>query len=372
MFIFILLMGILLRIRVGLFYRFGVIFLALSAALFAYCFDPSTGLDLYRLQKYVQAVNFSGPDFWSSIWGAEESLAGTSMSGLVSFNLLCYVVRLLGDIRWLSAISVFTTIGILLSVLTDYVIANKYSSKEFGIGAILIFLGLQLQYVFSGVRNGMAVAAVVLGAYLLFYKKRGVALPIVLFFIGATMHPAVLILSVPVLLCRLKNQKAIRLLGVLAIPLIFMLPNVLTRIPLTFFQYLSNRIAFYQNTEFQYDRPEMIANLLVFATVGICAWIQRRHGLMTISRGLEGWYMNAYYILGFIMIGCSIHRDFALRIGYLMGIMAIPIVCKIFRSDSCRLKKMGYPSMALIVVIAVCAAKVYYDTALGFSHWTFL
>lgn len=372
LFCFILIVGLFSKIKVGYAYRVGVVVLAISAAVFAYRFEPGIGLDLYRLQRYVQSVNFNGANFWTSIWGAEGLLGGVSLSGMVSFNLLCYIVRLLGDVHWLSTISVVFTIGILLSVLTDYVIDNDYSSREFGVGTILMFLGMQLQYVFSGVRNGMAVAAVVLGLYLLLYKKHSTILPIVLFLVGATMHPAVLILAVPVLLCRIKNQNVVRGVCLFAIPLIFMLPNLLRSIPVPFFQYLGNRIAFYENVEYQYDRPEMIANILIFITVGTLVWINRRRERFKVQGELEAAYLNAYYILGFLMIGCSVHRDFALRIGYLMGIMAIPIVSRLYITDESQPYKLSPTTLVLTVIIIVCAGKVYYDTILGFSRWTFL
>ena len=369
---FILIIGLFIKLKVGYAYRAGVILLAMSASVFAYRFEPGVGLDLYRLQRYVQSVSFNGTNFWASIWGAEGLLGGISLSGMVSFNLLCYIVRLLGNVHWLSTISVIFTIGILLSVLTDYVIDNGYSSRELGVGVILTFLGMQLQYVFSGVRNGMAVAAVVLGVYLLVYKKRAPILPIILFLVGATMHPSVLILIVPAVLCRVKYQKVVRGVCLLAIPLIFMLPNALKSIPFPFFRYLGNRIIFYQSVEYQYDRPEMIANIMIFAVVGIVVWIKRKRGLFEVQEGLEKLYLNAYYILGFVMIGCSVHRDFALRIGYLMGIMAIPIVSRLYITDESKAYKLS-PSMFVITgTILVCAVKVYYDTILGFSHWTFL
>ena len=371
LFCFILIVGLFSKIKVGYAYRVGVVVLAISAAVFAYCFEPGIGLDLYRLQRYVQSVSFNGTNLWASIWGAEGVLGGVSLSGMVSFNFLCYIVRLLGDVHWLSTISVFFTIGILLSVLTDYVIDNGYSSREFGVGAILMFLGMQLQYVFSGVRNGMAVASVVLGLYLLLYKKRSPILPIILFLVGATMHPAVLILAVPVLLCRIKNQNMVRGVCLFAIPFIFILPNFLRNIPVPFFQYLGNRIAFYENVEYQYDRPEMIANILIFITVGTLVWINRRRSKFEVQDDLEAAYLNAYYILGFLMVGCSVHRDFALRIGYLMGIMAIPIVSRLYSADEAGAHKMSFSTLVLTGTILVCAAKVYYDTILGFSHWTF-
>lgn len=372
LFVFIMLIGLFFRIRVGIGYRVGVILLALVAAVFAFCFEPGTGLDLFRLQRYAQTVNFSGSNFWTSIWGAEAMLGGTSLSGMVSFNLLCYIVRLIGDMHCLSTISVFMTIGVLLSILVDYVIDNDYSSKAFGLGVILTFLGLQLQYVFSGVRNGMAVAAVVLGAYLLLYKKHSLVISISLFLFGTTMHPAVLILAAPFLLCRVRKQKVVRLVCLFAMPAIFALPNILKSIPLSFFQYLGNRIVFYENVTYQYDRPEMIADLLIFIAIGISVWNLRKQGKLDVKHGLEEWYLNAYYILGFIMIGCSVHRDFALRIGYLMGIMGVPIACRVYAADYAEQSKLGYVSLALSAVIIVCAVKVYYDTALSFSHWIFL
>ena len=116
----------------------------------------------------------------------------------------------------------------------------------------------------------------------------------------------------------------------------------------------------------------MIANILIFAVVGLVVWVNRRRGKFDVQEGLETLYLNAYFILGFIMIGCSVHRDFALRIGYLMGIMAIPIVSRLYFADESQSYKLSPTAFVLSGTILVCAAKVFYDTIVGFSHWTFL
>ncbi len=370
-FLLFLFVGLFFKIKVGYAYRVGVIILAITAAVFAYRFEPGVRLDLYRLQRYIQSLNFDGANFWGSIWGAEGVLSGTSITGMISFNVLCYLISLTGDPHWLSTISVFLTIGVLLSVHVDYIIEKKYSSREFGIGVILIFLGMPLQNIYSGIRNNLAVTAVVLGLYLLFFKKRSIVFSIILLFAGATMHPAVLILIIPLLFCRIKHQKLVRVVCLLSVPFIFILPNILKLIPLSFFQYLGNRIAFYKSTQYQYDRPEMIANIIIFLAVGFLLWINRNLKIIDIQDGLELSYINAYYILGFIMLGCSIHRDFALRIGYIMGIMAVPIASKLYYIGESDSNKMNFSTFALTGIILVCAIKVYYDTILGFSHWNF-
>ena len=116
----------------------------------------------------------------------------------------------------------------------------------------------------------------------------------------------------------------------------------------------------------------MIANIMIFVAVGTLVWINRRRSRFDVRDDLETAYLNAYYILGFLMIGCSVHRDFALRIGYLMGIMAIPIVSRLYITEESHSFKLSPTTLVLTGTILVCAGKVYYDTILVFSHWTFL
>jgi len=55
-----------------------------------------------------------------------------------------------------------------------------------------------------------------------------------------------------------------------------------------------------------------------------------------------------------------------------MGIMAIPIVSRLYFIDDSQTFKLSPTVLVLTGAILVCAGKVYYDTIVGFSHWTFM
>ena len=52
---FILIAGMFVNIKAGRIYRVLVLLLAAAMSVFAYTFEPGRGLDLYRLQQYVNS-----------------------------------------------------------------------------------------------------------------------------------------------------------------------------------------------------------------------------------------------------------------------------------------------------------------------------
>lgn len=369
-----LIFGAFLKIRINWIYRCMVIGVAISVAVFGFCLEPGSGLDLYRLQQYAMSLDFSHGNVISSILGINNSnvsLAGTSLTGMISFNFLCYIVRLLGDLHWMSAISCIVSFGILLSIIVDYVISIEGNSKQLFLAVILTFMGLQVSYVMLGIRNAMAVSFCVLGLYLLFYKKRGGILPYILFFMAVTMHAMVLIVLPIVLISKIENQKWIRIIALFAMPIIFLLANIFSSVRIGFIQYLSARILFYTDNSFEYDRPEMIADVAVFMVIALVFWIFLRQGLISVENEQERRYYNCYILLGIAMISCMQRRDFALRIGYLMGIGGVPMLFKLLymREESSFFGRLM--AIGIAASILVCSSKVAYDMWYVFSRLTF-
>lgn len=369
--LFILIVGMFINIKATRTYRVLVLLFTMSMSVFAYAFEPARGADLYRLQQYANSLRFSGDSFFQALFNAEGTLVGTSTAGMISFNLLCMVVRWLGDVHWLSTLSVLISMGVLTSLVVDFAISEGYSSRAIGWGIFLTFIGLQLQYVFSGVRNAMAVSYTLLGLYLLLYKNRRWIFPGILFLLAVTMHPIVLIIVPPVLLAKCKRQTALRLAALLAIPCIYMLAQLLVNVPVGFIQYAVSRIAFFEDTGYQFDRPEMIADILIFIATALAYWYLGRTGKIDMQGKFGIFYKNAYMLLGFIMLGCVVKRDFILRIGYIMGIASVPLVSKMLFAVKNADTTTNLIRVLLVVTLLACGAKVYYDTTIGILSWSF-
>ena len=371
-FLLILILGGVVNIKLNYKYKILVYIFILSLGVIALSFKPTQSLDAYRIERYFETINNRGNNIFEILFGTKGDLAGTSMTGMVSFNLLCFIVKCLGNIKWMWFISVTVTVGIILIVLLDYMICEQYSSRAYSLGVYLSFIGLQIQYVFSGVRNSLAVALTIMAFYLYFYKRKGYFVPVVLYFLAITMHPFVGIVLPALLISKLPLQKLFRILALFTAPAVFILPAVLNLIPLPFTKYVSNRIIFYQYTQYEFDRPEMIANILIFISVGLAFWIFKKNKLIDLKSRLEKDYTNAYYLLGYSMLGCSVHRDLALRIGYFMGVASVPIVCWIFFRNKKPIQDSRLVQYVLVFVIIACGLKVYYDTFLVMSKWTFV
>ena len=68
-----LIFGAFLKIRINWIYRCMVIGVAISVAVFGFCLEPGSGLDLYRLQQYAMSLDFSHGNVISSILGINNS-----------------------------------------------------------------------------------------------------------------------------------------------------------------------------------------------------------------------------------------------------------------------------------------------------------
>lgn len=346
------------------------VLLALSMAFWGYCLIADSSLDLYRLESYIDTIRNA-----STIAALGDTVSfGNDFEGLIGFNALCYLIALLPDSgSWLAFFAALITMSLILPVLTSYVRSEGLNSRVLLPALIVIFMGMQLHYIFSGVRNSMAVAFAVAGLYLFFYKKKHKILALILLILSPTIHPSTLIILPAILICGIKGQLIWRACGLLAMPIAFLLAEYLQYSPITFINYVSNRILFYTDTAYKYDRPEMIANMLVFIGVGSTYWLLRHNGFINISEN-EKRYANAYYFLGFVMLGCVVHRDFALRMGYLMGIGSVPLLCKIFFHPWQKTAPKTAVVLLLLLTycILVCCYKVYYDTFYVISQWNFL
>lgn len=369
LYLWLLLIGLILRIEVDQTYQVISLLFALSVGVYGFCLEPSRALDLSRLQNYIRTLRFSGNSFFSKIWGAAGIMGGYSTKGMLGWNMLCYIVQLLGDVNWLSAISVMIIFATTMGVIVDFAINKGYDSRAVGIGVALTFMGMQVQYVFSGIRNALAVSLAVLALYLIFYRKKHFVLSGILLLLAVTTHTMVAILAVPIVLAKIKKQRLVRGIALFTLPIMFEIAEALQKMSIPFVSTVVSRILFYTSVQYPYDRPEMIANIVVFIVVGFVYWLLLKREYLEESE-FQRLYMNAYYLLGTMMIGCSAHRDFTLRIGYLMGIATVPVICRFFELKEWN-KFTSVLSYIVMLTVLACCTKVFYDTAFVMSQWSF-
>lgn len=341
---------------------------ALALSVWGYSLIPGSKLDLYRHQEYIDLIRNTSANFPETLL-AED----TRYAGLWGFQLLCFLTAQMPQNNWLSCFSVLITVSILISILIHYLRGRGHSSGALAWGLLMVFTGLQLQYVFSGVRNGLAVAFSLLALYLICFRKKHYPLAAFLLILSATTHPAPLVLLPVLLLSRQKGQLLWRFCALASVPLVFSLASFLAGTASGYPRLISERILFYADSSYPYDRPEMIANLIIFVTTAFVYRIHKKQGLLEES-GFDLQYSNFYLLLGFVTVGCTVHRDFALRIGYMMGILSVPILCRIYcfpgkrlPNISTRLIRAGH-----LLALIVCGVKVYYDTLTVIRQWQFL
>lgn len=353
-------------------YLLGVLF-ALGLASFGFRLNPYDQLDLSRLNQLVELMR----NTCDTLAEALDPALGDPYTSMTFFRILCFYVSQMPSNGWLPALSIMITVVPLFSVLIDYLRSEKYSTRAILPSLSIIFMGMQMQYVFSGVRNAMAVTLAVAGLYLLFYKRRHRILALLLCAMAITTHQVVLILVPVVLLCWIpKGQLVFRVVMLGAMPIIFFLAEIVQNLPIPLLQTAGLRILYYVDRSYIYDRPEMIANLIMFAAISLGYWLIRWIGRLPPES--RGWtcYMNGYTLLGCIMIGCVGRRDFTLRIGYLMGAAAVPVLCRILQRVSGEKNVENRKTVQAVVLmiafgLAACSVKVFYDTIYVMSQWDF-
>ena len=327
-----------------------VLLFVVSMAILGYLLEPNKYLDVYRLYETIDSMRFSSQSFFSKILGLN-----TSYPMLISFNLICFFISLTDENAWLSAISVLLCFGSIFYVLISYLKENQYSSKYLLPSLLLIFMGMQIQYIFTGIRNSIAVSLAFLGLYL-YHKYKSKVILTILFFASVTMHPVTLLLFLVMFICKSRHQIILRIVALFSSTIVFFISFLFRNIPYPFFNYLANRILFYSSNSYQFDRPEMIANFLVFIALAF-SYRFLISNKQECETKLSKYYLNAYYLLGFTMLGFASYRDFNLRIGYMMGILGVPIYLYLFS----RIKKNRY-FFLINIGILLCFVKVYYDT----------
>lgn len=345
------------------------ILLTICLASMAYNLEPNKRLDLYRLQLLVNKMRLSNESPLTLI------LEGVSnqYEGLVTFNILCYISSILGN-QWMQTISVLITIPLLMYVILSFLRDEGYSCNAILPSICMTFMGLQLHYVFSGIRNAIAVALTVFALYRIYRYNRILFSSLVIYIFAIMMHPVVVIVA-PVLVLAIygKKQRLLRIIALFAIPIIFAVAKVFTTIPITLFQYIGNRVYYYEDHSYAADRPEMIANIAMFLAIGLSYWWFNKENSFGKLSNKEKVYVNFYYLLGFVMLGCVMKRDFINRIGYIMGILSVPLISKIFfgikRHRSYSNTKIIW--VALSFALLVCCGKVFYDTLWVLTKWTF-
>lgn len=335
----------------------------------AYHLIPNKRLDLYRLQQLAESMRFSDDSAWSLIIEG----VGDKYEGLIAFNILCYIVAIMGN-QWMSVISVLITISLLMYVIVSYLISKNYTCRALLVAIFVTFMGLQMQYIFSGVRNGIATSLTIFALYRMYRHKRMLLSSIIVYILAILMHPVVMVVAPMLAIASYgKHQKIFRIISLLAIPIIFAIAAIFTTIPNAFFQYVGNRVYHYENNNYAADRPEMIANIAIFLAVALSYWFLNRENCFKKQSRVDEVYTNLYYLLGFVMIGCAMKRDFINRIGYLMGILSVPLMCKNF-FDVKRQKQSGNIKVILILLflgLTACCSKVYYDTLWVMTKWMF-
>ena len=183
-FLMLLIIGLIRPIRITGLYK-GLAFLAsVALAFWAYQLEAGRKLDLYRQFQSIEWVAGNSKNFIDAVLHPNDAY-----TGLYGLNAFFYLTTKLGTVHWYPAVATFFTTFILSACLLDYLKMNGYTSKEYAYGLLLIYMGMPMLYVFSSVRNALAISIIIFALYQMIYKNNTHRiLHCVLIFLAATIQ----------------------------------------------------------------------------------------------------------------------------------------------------------------------------------------
>lgn len=333
---------------------------ALSLSTIAFYTEPLPTWDLARHFALMDTIRNSGISLMDFLFYNTRNLG--SYQTLFSFNFLRFVIcKLTLNNHWLPCICVFIDYLIVGYIMLDWYVSNS-PTERIGILSLLVcFAFLPLIHAISGMRNALACSLTGLAIYLYLYKKKPLLIPIVLFFISATVHPVVLFTIPFVCLARYH-------IGKKGIGFVFLLSLSLNKIA----QFFSNSSIPYISTlakkyiayssESQYwggNYPLWGTLILIASFVFLYLFLEKFFRKLLWSDEQQTLYNFLIYYMCFIL-GNIGNYDLVLRPAYLLGLFA-PILVSLLENRVVwtHIHGQGIQLCGKILCSVLCLLMIY-------------
>ncbi len=176
-------------------------------ALFAAWVFPKEMYDLFRHYKEIEIVKNSEIRFWDFVFHSSR-ITDANYRHAYSFNGMRFIISKCFPKETLPFCSVTICYGVLGYILQDLKKRGHFSNGYIGMSLLISSGFLPLLYIYSGIRNEIAMAIIALAVYLRIYKQLKLIPFTVLTGLAVTMHPLALVAVPFVFLSRLRPGKA--------------------------------------------------------------------------------------------------------------------------------------------------------------------
>ncbi len=340
------------------------IFFVISLAIIAFQMQPPSNWDLGRNYQLLDTIRNSHLSFIEFVFGGRATYRADGYRNYIFYNIYRYIiVNIFKDNHWFQTITVIIVYTILGYITIDFQFDNNRNDLSNTLSVVISFSFLPFLYVTSGIRNALAASLVGLGVYLYLYKSKNVTIYLVILFISATIHPAVLITLPFVILSKINI--GFKETGIVFL-LTFLLQNfarLLSSLGNTYLSFIGISYLRYSGTEqYRGGRGNLYGVLVLSLILFIFIILQiRKEKMISVEDGYDD--NGNIRICGFLlfmftyMLGNFQNYDLVLRPGYIVGMFA-PMLSNLMNIDNSNIKNIKTIIKAF-ADIAVIAFAIY-------------
>ena len=332
------------RDRVGR--RAAVIWLVVSVVVIGVCaawIIPKTGYDLTRHYEGLEKIRESGMGIRQYIFRGAGSLVDSNYRAMFTFNAICYVIAKFLPPQTLPLLSILFCYGIFGYILHDFQKQVQMPNLYVAASILLSNVLMPFLYVYSNVRNEMAVAIMALAVYLRIYKKKHLVIFLVLTLLAATMHPITLVAVPFVFLSRVRpGIPGLILVGVIPMAL-YPLMEVFRASKVDFLKYIGAKFYNYTFVHVYYQgRFFFIASIVEMLIVLVLALFRVRD-----SHPYDRRFVNFVSWYSIFSLANFQSYQIAMRLPYLLAMLTPVLIYTLFRPAEFKGQKAYLPQAAL-------------------------
>lgn len=305
----------------------------LSLSIMAYNLSPPIGWDINSHLMYMNQIRSSEITFLEFLFNNSRYIGGYEYANLITFNIIRYIVVHISENDYLlPAICVFIDYSILGYIVKDWLLENNKGYNLDLCTLLLSFTFMPYVHTASGMRNALSSSIVSLAIYLYLYKKKNIALLIVLTFMAITVHPFALI-TIPFIFLAKLNMGYLQFIAVFIISVLLTPMAQLMANSQVFFLAIIGRkyIAYTSGTQYIGSRAPLYGVLIITAFFLLIYFLYyKRFNIVTDNSNKKTIY-NFIAIYMVYIWGNIGDYDMVLRPGYVLGTFA-PIL-SFFLSD---------------------------------------
>ena len=295
---------------------------AISLAVITMCVNPTKYWDIFRQYELLDAIRTSRIGMAEFLFDNKLRIGSSDYKSLFAYNLIRYLVVILGNNRLLPFIMTAITYIIWSYITIDWVKEHSMTGNDIIISMMLSGVLMPFIFVNSGLRNTTSAAIASLAIYNNLYKKHRILELLLLFIVAFTIHYSMVYVIIVYLLTKFCGTK-IALIG------LFIWTNIIPSIATLFrnSQYevlrkMSSSFSIYTgNRSFEINLYLFGAYVVLFG-LAAALLLKRKAGQNQEDIGIEKFVV--------IMLANSIfnigYSEIILRPLYTLGVMSTPVL----------------------------------------------